>query len=508
MGIAVAIVVGAVLGALTSMLTFLGLARRYRARERIETGETLLHALTGTQEREEAVLKETRSVLEAQLQALESTQERGGRLEDLLERAETALNNGREIWGKLEQQQQQVAKAEEQLEVETKALEELRTGLEAQRQERAGWSQEQAREAWLKDLNAQWAEDEAELLERERLRLEAERSERARELLITSIQRQALKHGLESCVDSIELPNEAMKMRLIGREGRNARAFQRATGVDLIIDDTPGLVVLSSFQPLRRQLARMTLERLFEGGVIHPARIDDAVEAARVKLDKTFLERGQWAAEQANIHDLPESLLSILGRLEYHRCYGQNTLLHSLEVANLAATLAAELGLDAALARRCGLLHDLGRVLEDSPEVSHEEAGARCLRQAKESETVVQVVASHHQLELDNAYHSIVQVADKISAQRQGARSEAVDKFVQRLEKIEQCALSKSGVEAAYAFNAGRELRVFVRDKEVSARAAPKLAKEIAKDIDELGPHPGPVDVTIVRERHFVERVG
>lgn len=507
-GIPVAMIVGALLGALASFITFFLLAKRYKIASRIELGETLLKNLHDTHDQEAKLLSETNELLGKQEDTLKESRERQGRLESLLVRAEAALSKGRDIWGGLEERHSDLDAREKALEQRVQELKKKEVELEELREKRSAWTEDEAREAWLEELSTLHAEREEQLLALDRERLKAQREEEARNILVTVLQRQGVEQGLERCVDYVDLPGETYKLRLIGREGRNARAFQRATGVDLLIDDTPGIVLVSCFDPMRRALACRALKELFQGGAIHPGRIEEVVQGLRKLMDEEVLEKGQQVAKDAQVYDLSEEMLIVLGRLQYGQSYGQSLLEHSLEVAGLSASLAAELGLDPVLARRCGLLHDVGRALEHDLDRRHEDAGRRFAERCGESDQVQQVIAGHHAIEFEDAYTSIVQIADRISAERPGARSQRIQDHVSRLGEMERIAESHPQVQSAYVFNGGRELSVFVKAEDVSARVATKLCREITKDLEAKLKHPGTVNVTLTREASLKEKVG
>lgn len=496
---AIAALFGAVLGGFFAALSFVLLASRYKVARRLEQGTSLLESLRVTQARESDVLDETRVLLG-------EARSREGRFEDLMRRAELALASGREIWGAIEAKERTLNARAAELEARSAALEAREAAVIAQQEEVSSWTPELAKAAWLERLDQELSSDRKRILNLERKRLDEERRAMLRRVLLTAIERQDLSQGLERIVESIELPQESLKTRLIGRENRNARAFQRATGVDLIIDDSPGVVLLSSFDPMRRAVAAAALEHLFEGGAIHPARIDEAVAQARAEIDERSLALGSEAAQRCGQSDLAEELKIVLGRLHYHSSYGQNGLAHSLEVALVAGALAAEIGLDASLARRAGLLHDIGRALELDLESSHEVAGARYAERRGESTRVCEIIAAHHELEARDDVAQLVHLADRISAERPGARLDSINAQVERVSRMEGIARKQPGVIAAYAFNAGRELRVFVAADAVSDKAAAKLSRELAKELEGEWAGPGRVQVRVLRESlHLTE---
>jgi ribonuclease Y len=297
-----------------------------------------------------------------------------------------------------------------------------------------------------------------------------------------------------------------MKGRVIGREGRNIRSFEKATGVDVIIDDTPGVVVVSCFDPVRREVAKLSLEKLVQDGRIHPARIEEVVAATSKEMDEELLRIGKEAAQEANLPNLPKPIVPMLGRLGFRTSYGQNVLRHSMEVAYIAQTLADELGLDGALARRCGLLHDIGKAMDHEQEGGHPQIGMEFLRRFGEPEAVLNATAAHHgDIPATTPYTPIIMAADAISASRPGARRESLERYIKRLRELEDLALTYEGVRQAYAIQAGREVRVIVDARLVDDRASAKLARDISKRIEQDLTYPGEIKVTLIREVRTVE---
>jgi len=327
-----------------------------------------------------------------------------------------------------------------------------------------------------------------------------------RRILGIAIQRYAADHCAESVVASVDLPSDDMKGRIIGREGRNIRAFEKATGMDVVVDDTPGVVVISGFDGVRREMAKRAMTKLVRDGRIHPARIEEVVAQTKDEMEKVIIETGKEAAFDVGIHNLHPREIEYLGRLKYRTSYGQNQLRHSIEVAHLTGTMASELGLDIQLAKRCGLLHDLGKAVDQEVEGSHPEIGAELVRKCGESEAVVEAVRGHHEdVEAANIYTVLVSAADAISAARPGARRETLEKYVKRLQRLEEIAGAFTGVETAYAIQAGREVRVIVNAARVDDKIAAKMCRDIAKEIEDEMTYPGEVKVTLIRENRFVE---
>ncbi|MBL7222536.1 MAG: ribonuclease Y [Candidatus Brocadiae bacterium] len=330
--------------------------------------------------------------------------------------------------------------------------------------------------------------------------------EEARVILSTAIQRCAVEHTTESVVSAIDLPTDEMKGRIIGREGRNIRAFEKATGVDVIVDDTPGVVVLSAFDSTRREMARQAMEELVADGRIHPSRIEEVVEKAKRKTEETIASIGKQVLFDMNIHTKNPKLAYLLGRLKYRTSYGQNVLQHSIEVAHLASIMASELKLDGQLAKRCGLLHDIGKAVDHELEGGHPEIGALLGKRYDEDPIVINAIAAHHEGEdPTSVYAVLIQAADGISAARPGARRETIEKYIRRLERLEAVANAFEGVDNAYAIQAGREVRVIVNGERVDDNRTAKLARDIAKEIEQELTYPGEIRVTVIRETRVVD---
>lgn len=400
-----------------------------------------------------------------------------------------------------------------ELDEQTRALEAERDQLALRRREHeealeqiSGLSLSQARDRLVREAEEQARHDAARRLRQ--IEEESKRSadQRVRSILSVAMQRLAASHAVETTVSVVELPSDDMKGRIIGREGRNIRALENLTGVDFIIDDTPNAVVLSAFDGVRREIGRMTLERLLQDGRIHPAKIEETYFQAKADLDKTIVEAGEEAALAANVQGLDPELVKTLGRLKYRTSYGQNVLAHSVECANLAALMADELGASARTARRAALLHDIGKAVSHEVEGPHALVGGDMARRHGESESVAHAMEAHHnEVEPQTVEAVIVQTADALSGARPGARGESLEHYVKRLRELEQLAQRHDGVDKVYAMQAGREIRVIVAPDAVDDDRALALAREIAREIEQDMEYPGQIKVTVIRESRAVE---
>jgi ribonuclease Y len=504
-------------------------AARQEAKALREEAESRLKALRQELEEEararaEALEKESRrrlaeaeERLKAEREELRAERERLKALQEELKAERERLKEERE---ELRREAERLSKRGEALDaraLKLDALEEALKAREAALAERekeveqrlyqvAGLSPEEARRLILERLDRELEEEKAARVRAalERARMEARRE--AQKILAQAMQRQASETAAQLAVSVVPIPSDAMKGRIIGREGRNIRTFEALTGVDLIIDDTPEAVLLSSFNPVRREIARMALEELLKDGRIHPSRIEEVVEKAKQEMKTFIYERGEEAALEAGVVGLKPGLIQLLGRLHFRSSYGQNVLKHSIQVAHLTGIMAAELGLDAGLARRAGLLHDIGKSVDREVEGSHVEIGIALARRFGEPPEVIDAIAHHHDPEnAETVYAVLVAAADALSAARPGARRESLEEYLQRLEALERIALSFPGVETAFAVQAGREVRVIVKPDKITDAKATLLAREIANRIEREMNYPGQVQVTVVRETRAVE---
>ena len=370
----------------------------------------------------------------------------------------------------------------------------------------SGLTQEQAKQYLLETVENEVRHETAMKIKEIEAQMKDEADEKAREVIAIAIQRCAADHAAETTVSVVPLPNDEMKGRIIGREGRNIRTLETITGVDLIIDDTPEAITVSSFDPVRREVARLALEKLIADGRIHPTRIEDMVEKACKEVDRTIREEGERACYETGVHNLNPELIKILGRQKYRTSYGQNVLNHSIEVSHIAGLMASELGVEVSLAKRAGLLHDLGKSIDHEVEGSHVQLGADLARKYKENPVIVNAIEAHHgDVEPKTVIAVLVQAADAVSAARPGARRENVENYIRRLQKLEELTGSYPGVEKAFAIQAGREVRIMVKPEEVSEDNMIILARDVAKKIEAELEYPGQIKVNVIRETKAVE---
>jgi ribonuclease Y len=406
----------------------------------------------------------------------------------------------------LKQQQKEVDRRVHNVSLKEKQLSVLMAQQKNQLLKITAMNVEEAKDLLLKRLEDECEHEMSSLIQRKVEETNETVDEKSREIISSAIQRYAAEQTCEATVSTVEIPNDDMKGRIIGREGRNIRAFEKATGVDVIVDDTPGMIVVSGFNPVRREVARLSMERLIQDGRIHPSRIEELVAQTKKDVNQKLLQIGKDATVETNIRGLNNKIISLLGALSYRTSYGQNVLRHSVEVAFLSQVMADELGLDGSLARRAGLLHDIGKAIDHDIEGNHPTIGTNYLKRFNESPVVLNAVAGHHgDVPPDNPYTPLVAAADAISASRPGARRETLERYIKRLEKLEEIAGSFKGVENAYAIQAGREIRVIVSAEEVDDESAMKIARDIAKKVEDEMTYPGEIQITLLREVRCVE---
>ncbi|MFY9612662.1 MAG: ribonuclease Y [Tissierellaceae bacterium] len=406
----------------------------------------------------------------------------------------------------IEKKEETIAKKIKQLEEKEATINSLHEQQLKELEKLSGLTSEEAKTILLDGVKREISHETAVMIKEmeQQAKLEAEKN--AKEIITMAIQRCAADHVAETTVTVVSLPNDEMKGRIIGREGRNIRTLETLTGIDLIIDDTPEAVVLSGFDPIRREIARIALEKLIVDGRIHPARIEEMVDKAKKEVENIIKEEGEQAAFETGIHNLHPEIIKLLGRLRYRTSYGQNVLKHSIEVSHLAGLMASELGADVRLAKRAGLLHDLGKAVDHEVEGPHVDIGVDLARKYRESKEVVHAIAAHHgDIEPTTIEAVLVQAADAISAARPGARRETLEAYIKRLEKLEEIANSIRGVDKSYAIQAGREIRILVKPDEVDESQTVHTAREIVKKIESELDYPGQIKVNVIRETRAIE---
>lgn len=440
--------------------------------------------------------KETRAELKKTERRLIQKEENIDRKADQFERKEREISR----------KEKSLAKKEEEAERSNNKYKELIEEQKSQLEKISGLTAEQAKELLIRAMENEARYEGAKLIKRIENENKEEADKRAKKILATAIQRYAADFVAERTVSVVQLPNDEMKGRIIGREGRNIRALEAATGIDLIIDDTPEAVILSGFNPVRREVARLSLMRLITDGRIHPARIEDVVKKVGKEIDLAIKEAGEQAAFDLNIHGIHSELIKVIGRLKYRTSYAQNVLQHSIEVGILAGIIASELNLNAKLAKRMGLLHDIGKAIDHEVEGQHAVIGSRLAKKFGETPKIVHAIAAHHEdVPPDSVYALLIQAADGLSGARPGARKELIENYIKRLEDLEKIANSFKGVANTYAIQAGRELRIIVESGIISDEESTLLSRDIAKKIEESLTFPGQIKVTVIRETRAVE---
>ena len=429
-------------------------------------------------------IKERRGEIQKQEARLIQKEENLEKRSDNFEKKEQEVE--RELQD-IERQKEEIVKLHEQEIVELQKI--------------ASLSKEEAKERLLAELDKELTAEKAAIIREKEQKAKEEATKNAKELLTYAVQKCAADHSQETTVSIVSLPNDEMKGRIIGREGRNIKALETLTGIDLIIDDTPEAVVLSGFDPLRREVAKIALEKLIDDGRIHPAKIEEMVEKAKEEVDNTIKEEGERAVLETGVIGLHPDVVKLIGKLKYRTSYGQNVLNHSIEVSNLARIMAEELGLDAKLARRAGLLHDIGKALDHDMEGTHVEIGVEVLKKYKENSLVINAVEAHHgDVEPQTMEAVLVQAADAISASRPGARRETLEAYIKRLQNLEEIADSFDGVEKSFAIQAGREVRIIVKPDKISDEQMTILARDVAKKVENEMDYPGQIKVNVIRE--------
>lgn len=427
-----------------------------------------------------------------------------------LDKRETTLHEEQESIRKkermLETTQTQLTARTQSLKTKEKEVERILKDEQEQLYKISGLNRDEAKDMLLSRLDRELTSESGAIILKYEQQLKQDREKLAREIIGMAVQRYAAEHTSETTVSTVDIPSDEMKGRIIGREGRNIRAFEKASGVDVIVDDTPGVVIVSAFDSVRREVARMSLVKLIQDGRIHPSRIEEIVAETSREMEEHIQKLGQEAAQEAGVLGLHEKIVHLMGRLRFRTSYSQNVLRHSIEVAHITGLLGEQLGLDGALARRCGFLHDIGKAADHEMEGGHPAVGAELLKRYGEGPEVVHAAGGHHDdIRVDYIYTVLVAASDAISAARPGARRETLEKYVRRLEELEQLACGFPGVEQAYAVQAGREVRVIVDPTAVSDRDAAKICRDIATAIEQTLTYPGEIKVTVLRESRSEE---
>ena len=508
-------IIFAVIGVLAGIAIgfFVGMIYRKKVAER-EIGSAEMEATrlineairSGESRKKEMLLEAKDEIHRSRTEHDKEVKERRAELskqERRLEQKEATLDKKTEAF---ERKEEELAKKLAKVTETQAAAEEIKKQQLEKLEQISELTQEQAKQYLLKSIEEEVRHDAAMKIKEIEGQLKDDAENLAREVIATAIQRCAADHAAETTVSVVALPNDEMKGRIIGREGRNIRTLETITGVDLIIDDTPEAITVSSFDPVRREIARLALEKLIVDGRIHPTRIEDMVEKARKEVDRTIREEGERACYETGVHNLNPELVKILGRQKYRTSYGQNVLNHSIEVSHIAGLMASELGVDVALAKRAGLLHDLGKAIDHEVEGSHVQLGADLARKYKENPVIVNAIEAHHgDVEPKTVIAVLVQAADAISAARPGARRENVENYIRRLQKLEELTGTYPGVDKAYAIQAGREVRIMVKPEVVTEDNMILLARDIAKKIESELEYPGQIKVNVIRETKAVE---
>ncbi len=456
--------------------------------------------------KKEEIFKAKEEIMNSRKDFDQEVRERRGEIQQQERRLLQKEENLENKMENLEKKEKNLSNKEQDLDKQKEQLEQLHEQAIQELQRISRLSVEQAKKQLLSEVEKQITNEKATLIRELDQKAKETAEKNAKEVISYAIQKCAADHSQETTVSIVSLPNDDMKGRIIGREGRNIKALETLTGIDLIIDDTPEAVVISGFDPLRREIAKMALEKLINDGRIHPAKIEEMVEKSREELEANIKEEGERAALEAGVNGLHPDIIKLIGKLKYRTSYGQNVLNHSIEVSHLARIMAEELGLDARIARRAGLLHDIGKALDHDMEGTHVEIGVEILKKYKENDLVINAVQAHHgDVEPKTIEAVLVQAADAISASRPGARRETLEAYIKRLEKLEEIADSFEGVEKSFAIQAGREVRIIVKPEKITDSQMTLLAREVAKKVENEMEYPGQIKVNIIRETRVIE---
>jgi len=495
------------------IFTFVGITIRKKVAEsKIDSAENEAKKIIELAQKEaeskkkEEILKAKEEIINARKELDNEVRERRGEVQNQERRLIQKEENLERKIAQMEKKEKDFEEKEKDIDNKKNELEGIINKQMEELQRVSGLSKEVAKEQLLKEMDKQLTLEKANLIKAADDRAKETVAKNAKEIIGYAIQKCAADHTSETTVSIVTLPNDEMKGRIIGREGRNIRTLETLTGVDLIIDDTPEAVVISGFDALRREVARIALEKLMEDGRIHPAKIEEMVEKAKEEVAQTIKEEGERACIETGVIGLHPDLVNLIGKLKYRTSYGQNVLNHSIEVSNLARIMAEELGLDPKIARRAGLLHDIGKALDHDMEGTHVQIGVEVLKKYKENPIVINAVEAHHgDVEPQTIEAVLVQAADAISASRPGARRETLENYIKRLEKLEEIATSFDGVDKSYAIQAGREVRIIVKPEKISDADMTILARDVSKKVEEEMEYPGQIKVNIIRETRVVD---
>ena len=486
--------------------------RKKTAESKIKSAESEANRVLENANREaenikkEEILKAKEEIMKSRDELDKEIRERRGEVQSQERRLIQKEENLEKRSQMFEQKEKELAREEKELENKKEDIQEIFNKQMQELQRISGLSVEEAKKQLLNELEKQLTAEKAVLIKEVESKAKEDANKNAKEILSYAIQKCAADHTSETTVSIVNLPNDDMKGRIIGREGRNIKALETLTGIDLIIDDTPDAVIISGFDPLRREVAKVALEKLIDDGRIHPAKIEEMVEKAKEEIEAIIKSEGERATLETGVMGLNPDLVRLIGKLKYRTSYGQNVLNHSIEVSNLARIMAEELGLDSTRARRAGLLHDIGKALDHDMEGTHVELGVEVLRKYKENELVVNAVEAHHgDVEPKTLEAVLVQAADAISASRPGARRETLEAYIKRLQNLEEIANSFDGVDKSFAIQAGREVRIIVKPEKVSDAEMTVLARDIAKKVESDMEYPGQIKVNVIRETRTIE---
>lgn len=486
--------------------------RKKTAESKIESAENEANRILGDAKKEaenakkEEILKAKEEILQKRNELDKEIKERRDDVqlkEKRMMQKEESLERRSEDF---ERKEKDITRRLDEIEGKKRSLDEMYSRQMSELQRISGLTEDEARDILLENLDRTLTDEKAALIKEMEAKCKEEAEKTGKEIVGFAIQKCAADHTSETTVSVVALPNDDMKGRIIGREGRNIKTLETLTGIDLIIDDTPEAVILSGFDPLRREVAKIALEKLIEDGRIHPAKIEEMVEKAKEEVEAIIKQEGERAVLETGVHGLHPDIVKLIGKLKYRTSYGQNVLNHSIEVSNLARIMAEEVGLDPKVARRAGLLHDIGKALDHDMEGTHVEIGVDILKKYKENETIINAVAAHHgDTEAKSIEAVLIQAADAISASRPGARRETLETYIKRLEKLEEIADSFEGVDKSFAIQAGREVRLIVKPEKITDSEMVVMAREVANKVETEMEYPGQIKVNVIRETRAIE---